>query len=127
MKRLLAAASLSLGIAGMATTAVIPASAAANSPVHPAVASPSALREFVTDTPHGDTVYNCKDGPNFNNPVTPITNVGSGCTVRLWLHEYTNYVGRGWAFCIDPVGGGPIPSQYQDPANIEVSSNTSNC
>lgn len=49
---------------------------------------------------------------------------------RWWFHQYAN--NSGWAWCTDYThedgyGYVGIPSQYQNPGNIQVSSNTATC
>jgi hypothetical protein len=65
---------------------------------------------------------------NYNNIEGPITEWYSPCTVRVWLHEYTDWSnGNGWAYCMSPESSGDVPSKYQIAENVYVSDNPDNC
>jgi len=72
----------------------------------------------------------CMAGANYNATNGPF-NVYVGqnqCTVRVWLHQFTNWEGNnGWAYCISPNTGVLIPSWAVNPNNIYVSTNRSAC
>jgi hypothetical protein len=60
--------------------------------------------------------------------VPAATAVQNNCSVRVWLHQYTNYVNHGWALCISPHGPQVIiPNQHGHGKNIQISSNTAAC
>ena len=72
----------------------------------------------------------CTPGANYNATSGPF-NVYVGqnqCTVRVWLHEFTNWEGgNGWAYCISPNTGVLVPGSAVNPNNIYVSTNRSAC
>jgi hypothetical protein len=53
----------------------------------------------------------------------------NACGDRVWLHQYTypKDVDKGWSYCISPGSIGVTPTQYRNPQNIEVVSNTAKC
>jgi hypothetical protein len=76
------------------------------------------------------SAYSCNPhNDNFAYPRVPITWVIDECGVRVWLHQYANWQGRGWSYCVTPNSNiyQYIPSGREYPANIFVSSNTSQC
>jgi hypothetical protein len=83
----------------------------------------------IYDNGFADGTYACDAGPNFDFPPVPVSEVLNNCGGRVWLHQYTNYVNHGWAYCIDPGPGTrkDIPSDRQFPANIQITTNGNAC
>ncbi len=74
--------------------------------------------------------FPCVDGYNYNYPLPGIVNAYNLCGTRVWLHQYPNpeYKETGWAFCIGPYDEAlNLSSNYADPDNIQISSNTNSC
>jgi hypothetical protein len=76
-------------------------------------------------------ITNCASG-NYNaGTVFTVRYNINGCNDRVWLHQYTNYTnGHGWSYCISPAvlwGAKQTPSQYVNPENIQITTNTANC
>jgi hypothetical protein len=75
----------------------------------------------------------CEQNENYNGTNGPFNVLAAhnGCFVRVWLHQDdwngSNW-GNGWTYCIAPGAYDTIvPSAYQHPLNIYVSSNSSSC
>jgi hypothetical protein len=75
----------------------------------------------------------CQQNLNYNGAHGPFNVLAAhnGCFVRVWLHQDAwngHNWGSGWSYCIP--GGAfdiAIPSSFQHPLNIYVSSNSSSC
>jgi hypothetical protein len=45
----------------------------------------------------------CRVGANYNaGSVFNVYHAHNGCSVRVWLHQYTNWYNNGWSHCISP-------------------------
>lgn len=76
-----------------------------------------------------NNVYNCSIVQH-NSPKLPTAAMVNDCSGRIWLHElpYPNYINSsGWTYCISPMGAGDIPSPYDNPQNIQVTTVSSPC
>jgi hypothetical protein len=76
---------------------------------------------------NGGAVTFCGTGfyyqPSGGWTVTSIVQYNSD---RWWFHQYSN--NTGWAYCIQGrTSGAGIPTAYQHPGNIQVSTNTAAC
>jgi hypothetical protein len=126
MRRVLATLVIALGIAGAMTGTTLPAYAKATENAFPAHAK--AITFFEADYSGNVVDYDCTAGANYDsNPALQMQKAYNGCSFRAWLHEYTNYVNHGWAYCISPGKTVSIPSEYQFPHNIQITSNRSAC
>jgi hypothetical protein len=94
---------------------------------------PNSGEEFDRCTGSAWLGTSCAQNQNYNGTNGPFNVLAAhnGCFVRVWLHQDpwngSNW-GNGWTHCI---AGGTydqiVPSQYQHPLNIYVSSNSSSC
>ena len=102
-----------------------------STPVSPQPPAPNVGTWFITTLAGGgNDGYPCWPEPyNWNNPIIPFVSAASKCSVRVWLHQfvYPTYIGNGWAFCVSPGAFSDIPSSYQYPLNIEITTVSSPC
>jgi hypothetical protein len=116
MKRKFAALAITLGAtAGLATAFSLSANASTGN-----------FSTVVNGTSH---YYPCDEGHNYDNPAVPMSGAANGCNYRVWLHQYTNYVGHGWGLCVSPHSYADFypPGKYNSPKNIQITSNPDNC
>jgi hypothetical protein len=96
-------------------------------------ATPAGATTTVEIVKNGNTDYfvdctaNSDYGASSYRPITFIYN--SQCAYRVWLHQY--YYGYhdwgGWTYCISPYSYSSISGEYEQSADVYVSSNTSSC
>jgi hypothetical protein len=88
----------------------------------------SAAGEFVLYGSKTYWPYNCVAGQYGVELTTtgPIAHVANGCSGRVWLHQYKG--GTGWTYCITPGATfKAIPSAYQNPYGVSLSTNGAAC
>jgi hypothetical protein len=84
-------------------------------------------------SPGGPATYTFYQGANppteYGASGTPWTEYDNWIGYRVWIHQYAypNW-SEGWGLCIDPNGGpDPIPGWAEDPQDVYVSTNSSDC
>jgi hypothetical protein len=95
-----------------------------------ATASAQSGSSFITYKQNGDALasYSCVRNTNYDSPRVPIYDYKNNCDFRVWLHEFVDYEGNGWAYCTNGITGrGSLPADRRNPENIQITSNENPC